>query len=53
MQTFIERIKKLEDQIYHVTFKNKKLEAELQEALLDAKRAQTNRRYIVQMSMNA
>ena len=53
VQAFTERIKKLEDQIHHVTFKNKKLEVKLQEARLDATRAQTNPRNIVQMAMNA
>ena len=38
VQAFTERISNLEDQIYHITFSNKNLEAELHEARLGRRR---------------
>ena len=52
VQAVTERIQKLDDRIHHVTFNNKRLEAELQEARLEATRASTNPGNIVQMAMN-
>ena len=52
VQAFTERIKHLEDWIHHATFTNKKLKAELQDARLDATRAQANPGNFVRMAMN-
>ena len=53
IEAFTERITKLEDRIHHVTFANKRLEAELQEAKLESIRASKNPGNILQMAIDA